>query len=107
MVDALRAGDYSALGEMATRYWQLRCILDPGATSEALQQLFESPDIVEVCEGGLITGAGGGGFALLIAREGCSPELKGRLNKLRKNAAYAKSSVVAYQLDKTGIRLNE
>jgi len=105
-VAALRAGDYPALGEMATRYWQLRCTLDPGATNDSLQYLFESPNIAEVSEGGLITGAGGGGFALLIAREGKSEELRDRLNKLRKNAAYAKSSVVAYRLDKTGIRLS-
>ena len=107
MVDALRAGDYPALGKMASRYWQLRCILDPEATSDALQFLFESPGIAEVSEGGLITGAGGGGFALLIARQGESLGLKDRLNKLRKNAAYARSSVVAYQLNKTGIRLSQ
>ena len=107
MVTALRAGDYAALGEMATRYWQLRCILDPEATNDTLQHLFESPDFTEISEGGLITGAGGGGFALLIARTDSGAELCNRLNRLRKNAAFAKSSVVAYRLNKTGIRLSE
>ena len=106
MVAALRAGNFAALGELALHYWQLRCILDPDATNDALQHLFEAPEFTQVSEGGLITGAGGGGFALLIARPGCGEELRSRLNKLRKNAAYARSSVVAYQLDKTGIQLS-
>ena len=41
MVEALRQGSYGELGNLSARYWQLRCILDPGATSETLQHLFE------------------------------------------------------------------
>ncbi len=107
MVTALRAGDYPALGLMANRYWQLRCTLDPGATSETLQYLFEDPEITRLIEGGLITGAGGGGIALLIAREGKSREVRKFLTQLRKKSAYARSRVVDYRLNKTGIRLSE
>lgn len=107
MVQALKEADYAALGKMAARYWQLRCILDPDATDSNLQQLFENPELTQVSEGGLITGAGGGGFALLIARDGCGEELRKRLNRLRKSSALAKSSVVAYQLDSNGIQLTE
>lgn len=106
MVQALKDGDYAALGKLATRYWQLRCILDPDATTPNLQLLFESEDFMEVSEGGLITGAGGGGFALLIARDGCGEELRARLNRLRQKAPFAKSGVVAYQLDSNGIQLS-
>ena len=70
MVATLCAGDYDELGKLADHYWQLRCALDPAATTEALQYLFENPQISDLTEGGLITGAGGGGFALLITREG-------------------------------------
>ena len=104
MVAALCAGAYADLGRLADRYWRLRCILDPQATNDALQHLFENPQITDLTEGGLITGAGGGGFALLIAAEGQAPALRARLDTLRQRAAFAKSSVVAYQLNAQGIQ---
>jgi galactokinase/mevalonate kinase-like predicted kinase len=107
MVHALGQGDYPALGKLASRYWQLRCTLDPEATNPTLQYLFEAPAIAGLTEGGLLTGAGGGGFALLIAKEGQDHELRDCLNKLRKSAAYARSRVVAYGLNRTGIQLRE
>ncbi len=105
MVTALRAGAYADLGRLANRYWQLRCILDPQATNDALQHLFENPQIADLTEGGLLTGAGGGGFALLIAAEEQAAELRARLDKLRQHAAFANSSVVSYQLNAQGIHL--
>lgn len=104
MVAALCAGAYADLGRLADRYWRLRCILDPQATNDALQHLFENPQITDLTEGGLITGAGGGGFALLIAAEGQAAALRARLDTLRQRAAFAKSSVVAYQLNAQGIQ---
>lgn len=106
MVAALCAGEYADLGRLADRYWQLRCILDPQATNDALQHLFENPQITDLTEGGLITGAGGGGFALLIAAEGQAAGVCARLDKLRQRAAFAKSSVVSYQLNAQGIQLS-
>ena len=105
MVAALRTDAYADLGQFANRYWQLRCILDPQATNDALQHLFENPQIADLTEGGLLTGAGGGGFALLIAAEGQTAELRIRLDKLRQHAAFANSSVVSYQLNAQGIHL--
>lgn len=105
MVAALCAGAYTDLGRLADRYWRLRCILDPEATNDDLQHLFENPQITDLTEGGLITGAGGGGFALLIAAEGRAAALRARLDTLRQRAAFAKSSVVSYQLNAQGIRL--
>ena len=107
MVKALQQGSYGQLGKLSARYWQLRCILDPGATSKALQHLFEHPALTDLSEGGLITGAGGGGFALLIAREGREDELRQALTALRKMAPYTKSSIVSYSLNRTGISLSE
>jgi galactokinase/mevalonate kinase-like predicted kinase len=105
MVAALQAGDYSSLGRLATRYWHLRCVLDPDATNPALQRMFEGADLRAVSDGGLITGAGGGGFALLVAKTGLADELRARLGRLRQESAYARSRVVAYRLDRLGIRL--
>ena len=106
MVEALGAGDYRALGRLASRYWQLRCILDPEATSPALQQLFEPP-VSDLTEGGTLSGAGGGGFGLLVAREGEEERLHACLRKLKDQRAYARSAVVAYRLDATGLQLTE
>ena len=107
MVEALSRCDYSTLGAHANRYWSLRCILDPDATNDAIKFLFESPALQEVTEGGLLSGAGGGGFALLVAAEGSSEELRKRLCNLRRKKAFAGSRVVGYRLNKTGIRLCE
>ena len=103
MVEALSQGDYGALGAHADRYWSLRCVLDPDATNDAIRFLFESPALREVMEGGLLSGAGGGGFALLVAAEGESEELRKRLHSLRRKKAFAGSRVVGYRLNKTGI----
>ena len=107
IVAALCAGNYDELGKLFGRYWQLRCILDPEATNDVLQYLFEDPQISNLTEGGLITGAGGGGFALLIAKDGRADALREGLNKLRKDTAFAKSSVASYRLNAQGIMLSE
>ena len=70
-----------------------------------MQHLFENQQITDLTEGGLLTGAGGGGFALLIAAEGQADELRAKLDKLRQHAAFANSSVVSYQLNAQGIHL--
>ncbi len=107
MVAALCQGDYSTLGALADRYWTLRTLLDPEATNPAIDHLFTNPEISDLTTGGLITGAGGGGFALFISKPNRASELRTRLNKLRKEPSFAKSSVVAYQLNPQGIELAE
>ena len=107
MVTALRAGDYDALGSMATRYWELRCILDPEATSAPLHHLFEGSAVSELCSGGMLTGAGGGGFALLVAADGAAGDLKRELGKLRDRSSFAASRVVDYRLNSSGLKLTE
>jgi galactokinase/mevalonate kinase-like predicted kinase len=107
MVGALEAADYTALGRMTTRYWRLRCTLDPEASSGAIQYLFEAPELAELSEGGMLTGAGGGGFGLIVAREGCTDELRRRLDQLKKQAAYARSGLVDYRLNADGLRLDD
>jgi len=107
IVKAVTEGDYAALGQLASRYWQLRCILDPEATSDAIRQIFEAPGLAELSEGGMLTGAGGGGFALLVSREDAEVELKKRLGHLRESKPYARSAVVDYRLNRRGLHLEE
>ena len=107
MVTALRGGEYDELGRLGRRYWQLRCILDAEATNDALRHLFEAPELAELSAGGLMTGAGGGGFALIIAREGAGGQLRHRLGQLKERPQYANSAVVDYRLNSDGIQLTE
>ena len=104
IVEALSQGDYPRLGALASRYWAYRCVLDPEATSDAIQQLFSAP-LSDLHEGGMLTGAGSGGFALLIAREGEEESLRECLSKMKDQRAYASSAVVDYRLNRTGLQL--
>ena len=55
----------------------------------------------------MLTGAGGGGFALLVSREDADVELKKRLGHLRERKPYARSAVVDYRLNRRGLHLEE
>jgi len=107
MVTSLQRGAYEELGALASQYWQLRCTLDPEATNDVLQVLFESPQLAQVSEGGTLTGAGGGGFALLVAKEGEEEVLRQQLLALREQSPYARSAVVEYRLNRQGLQLTE
>jgi fucokinase len=107
IVTALRMRDYDALGKLAIRYWELRYTIDPEATNATIQYLFEAPEILPLVAGGLVTGAGGGGFALLIAKEGKIGEVKRWLHTLRSREEYMKSGVVEYRLNVRGIVIEE
>ncbi len=107
MVEALNAGNYRSLGAHADRYWELRCILDPDATNSKIKFLFESPSLRGLMHGGLLSGAGGGGFAVLIANEEGASELRNKLRNLRNKKAFSDSRVVDYRLNSEGICLQE
>ncbi len=66
MRDALEAGEVSVFGELLSEHWVINKRMDPGCTNEFIDRLFEvmSPHI----NGGKLAGAGGGGFAIVIAR---------------------------------------
>lgn len=66
MRDALEADDVSHFGELLSEHWVINKRMDPGCTNEFIDRLFEvmSPHI----NGGKLAGAGGGGFAIVIAR---------------------------------------
>ncbi|MHA1270618.1 MAG: hypothetical protein ACTSPY_12570 [Candidatus Helarchaeota archaeon] len=104
MVQSLKHNDYSEFGRLCNQYWNLRKTIDPSATNEKLEFLFKKVLKSNLSDGGLITGAGGGGFAVFIAKENKKHELIELLNNLNleKN-----SFVVNYKLNKQGITLKE
>ncbi len=65
---ALKAGDIDSFGYMMGEHWIHNKNMDPGCTNPFIDDLFTtiSPHIV----GGKLAGAGGGGFAILVAKEG-------------------------------------
>lgn len=61
-------GDLDELGEIMLEAWRLHQELDPYCSNEFVDRLFEFAD--RFCCGYKLVGAGGGGFALLLAKDG-------------------------------------
>ncbi|KAF9602313.1 hypothetical protein IFM89_026430 [Coptis chinensis] len=64
--EALMNGDVDELGEIMLEAWRLHQELDPYCSNEFVDRLFELAD--PFCSGYKLVGAGGGGFALLLAK---------------------------------------
>ncbi|XP_047315661.1 bifunctional fucokinase/fucose pyrophosphorylase [Impatiens glandulifera] len=65
--DALMNCDIDQLGEIMMEAWQLHQELDPYCSNEFVDKLFAFAD--SYCCGYKLVGAGGGGFALLLAKD--------------------------------------
>lgn len=63
---ALIAGNVDRFGELLAEHWVINQRMDPGCTNPFIDRLFETlrPHI----NGGKLAGAGGGGFAIVVAR---------------------------------------
>ncbi|MCC9078785.1 hypothetical protein FKZ61_022070 [Litorilinea aerophila] len=68
MRDALAAGDLGQFGALLAEHWALNKRMDPGCTNPFIDELFER--MTPYIHGGKLAGAGGGGFALVLARDG-------------------------------------
>lgn len=76
--------DVDKLGEIMLEAWRLHQELDPYCSNEYVDKLFAFAD--PYCSGYKLVGAGGGGFALLLAKDAmCATELR---NKLEKNPEF-------------------
>ncbi len=65
MQAALKAGNVDRFGELLAEHWVINQRMDPGCTNPFIGKLFEvmRPHI----NGGKLAGAGGGGFAMVVA----------------------------------------
>ena len=72
MRDALLADDLDTFGALLSEHWALNKRMDPGCTNPFIDSLFEvlAPHI----NGGKLAGAGGGGYAMVIARSAQAAE---------------------------------
>ncbi|KAL4379767.1 hypothetical protein GQ457_02G001300 [Hibiscus cannabinus] len=78
--EALMNGDVDKLGEIMSEAWRLHQELDPYCSNEYVDRLFAFAD--PYCSGYKLVGAGGGGFALLIAKNAtCANTLRSMLGE--------------------------
>jgi fucokinase len=66
MRDALLADDLDAFGGLLGEHWALNKRMDPGCTNPFIDELFAV--MAPFINGGKLAGAGGGGYAIVIAR---------------------------------------
>jgi len=67
---ALEAGDVDALGDILHRSWGMKKQLAAGVSNEQIDECYAAAREAGAL-GGKITGAGGGGFLMLLARPDC------------------------------------
>jgi D-glycero-alpha-D-manno-heptose-7-phosphate kinase len=67
---ALESGDVDALGDLLHASWQRKKQLAAGVTNEQIDDCYAAAREAGAL-GGKITGAGGGGFLMLLAKHGC------------------------------------
>ena len=67
MRDAITSGSLDEVALHLSQYWHLKQMLDPGSTNPVVTRLFER--VGYQLSGYSLLGAGGGGFALLIAKD--------------------------------------
>jgi fucokinase len=67
MAWAMSEGDWTYLGQLLDRHWELNKVLDPNTTNAPINTLLRSvrPHIT----GAKLAGAGGGGFLIMLARD--------------------------------------
>lgn len=65
--DAFKAGDSAVFIGKTREYWALKRRIDAGSTNESIEKLLAFADDGE--SAAILTGAGGGGFAFIVARD--------------------------------------
>lgn len=99
MEASLRGGSLDEVGIWLSDYWSLKKRLDPGSTNPGIERLFSS--IERELSGGTILGAGGGGFALFIARDEAAA---GRVRRrLMGSRASALARFYDFSVDRQGL----
>ncbi|MHA1797425.1 MAG: GHMP family kinase ATP-binding protein [Candidatus Helarchaeota archaeon] len=103
MIISLKNEDYESFGGLLTRYWNLRVKIDPSASNKIIEFLFKKLFDADLIDGGSMSGAGGGGFAILVSKNGKENELRTFLKELN----LPKSRIYNYKLNVKGIELEE
>lgn len=99
VVRAIEEADIDRLGELIGKFWREWKVLNPGASNEKTESVFSHVD--DLIVGGKLCGAGGGGFAVFIAKDGKREELEARL---RAFGARSGGTVYRGTIDHEGLR---
>jgi galactokinase/mevalonate kinase-like predicted kinase len=99
MESALGMEDVDAFGRGIERYWELKKRLDPGSTNEKIEALLKP--LNRHLTGRLLTGAGGGGFLFMVARDA---EAAARIRRhLEKNPPNPLARFFTFAIDPKGL----
>jgi fucokinase len=69
----LEQGDIDSFAEELNRHWDLSCMLDSGTTNTCIDQIFAACE--HLIDGKFISGAGGGGFLMVILKKGVTKQM--------------------------------
>lgn len=99
MAAALRQARFDEFAARFGEYWRLKCALDPASTTPPIEAMFQAHRRDLAAWG--LTGAGGGGFALLIAR---SAAAAGRVRRsLLRSPPARGAELFEFDVDETGL----
>jgi D-glycero-alpha-D-manno-heptose-7-phosphate kinase len=81
--EAILAGDYEGVGRLLDEGWELKKTLSPGISNGEIDAMYSKARQAGAL-GGKVTGAGGGGFLLVVAPPGKSPQVAEALSGHRR-----------------------
>jgi fucokinase len=99
MKNDLGSGDVEGFARGVQLYWDLKKRLDPGSTNEKIESLLRP--LERFLSGKLLTGAGGGGFVFMVARDAEAAQKVRQL--LEKNPPNALARFFDFDVDPHGL----
>ena len=93
-------GDWKHLGELLNRHWQLNQVLDPNTANAPINAILDRAR--PFIHGAKLTGAGGGGFLMLLARD---REAASKLRTVLAQESPGRSGVVPFRIANEGLRV--
>ncbi len=99
--DALAKGDIDLFGSLLSEYWTVhKEVVGPDVTTDWIEEIFKQ--VNNLINGGKVSGAGGGGFMVLVAKEGKKAALIQRLEEISRGT---EARVYDYDWDDEGLRI--
>jgi galactokinase/mevalonate kinase-like predicted kinase len=99
--EVLQAGDFDMLAEAVDKSWQLNQMLDPGTNPPEVQALLEP--VQQWIGGCKLLGAGGGGYLMILAKDGeAAQNVK---QELTDNPPNARARFVSIDISTTGLQV--